>query len=508
MTTTKSASTPSSLPRPGRDAVSLHSQHGDTASSRVWRFLDDDDDDDTDDVHHLHAHNDDDALQPFLDDELPPLYADVVAESEAERAAETRQLAAQSLPRADAGGSSNNNNTTTTTTTTINDGSDDGVVTLGSTGGATFLFTGGELQTTRQVLEPALDDDPVLLARTVRTWADQPPRPFVRLRGTHKQTVDRGGGKKETKEVVDFDVQVDLTPYLYADARQRTCWRVLRTVDNRERVRRGTVFRYQAADAAGAATARRAAAGDLEGQPLVLDAVAPADDDAAAGAASKPSLEAWCRRYCADPSTLKAFVLRRRVTGFDAQQVRAQLTQLVQRTNYRGHLTVTCPVYETELTVLNSHRINRWRLSPWIRLLCIVTLLIVFTWPYLFFVTKRYEVARVDWPFSRLRPRRQRRGDEEGDDGPQDDDNNNNTHEVTYVSLSEAQWYNLWGRAIEQAVLAKRQGTLDQEDLRRAEGAAPTFGALTAGDRVLDYVAAGISAMSHTNRQFGWGGDC
>ncbi|KAJ1324099.1 hypothetical protein MN608_10159 [Microdochium nivale] len=43
------------------------------------------------------------------------------------------------------------------------------------------------------------------------------------------------------------------------------------------------------------------------------------------------------------------------------------------------------------------------------------------------------------------------------------------------VSISEEQWYNMWARTIWRAVLARRQGTLHQQDLAEAEQQAPAF---------------------------------
>jgi hypothetical protein len=175
----------------------------------------------------------------------------------------------------------------------------------------------------------------------------------------------------------------------------------------------------------------------------------------------------------------------RRVVGFDEEKVRQKLESLVRNTNYHGHLNITFPVKDQYVHVFNEAKINRWRLTTWIYWLCIFTLMFVFTWPYLFFRTKRFEVVSVDWSFSQL-----------GQDGRK-----------KYVSISEDQWYNLWGRAIHRAVLEKRQSTLDQQDLIAAEGAAPVFGNAVV-DGAMGVFRAGVSAMNEVNRQLGWGGDC
>ncbi|CAK7566046.1 MAG: hypothetical protein SEPTF4163_003979 [Sporothrix epigloea] len=435
--TSKKDGLPLLRPDADADALSLHSTHQDTDFDRVGsstsRSIN---------RHAAFLDADDDAPELFLDnDDLPPLYSDVVNQAEQDG------TPPQSATPSRTGHVHNSPNT----------------------GRFRYPSTiAGEPQKWRyDVALPSggstLDNDVQQLVRTVKKWAQIPPRPYVQLRGTHSQTVDKDG-KKETREVVDFDVKVELTPYLYSDPRSYQSWCTLRTPDDCERTRRGTVFRCQAPG--------------LRGPPRLGD-VERAD---------KPSLEDWCRRYCEDTSKLRTFQLERRMTGFDYKRVRSMMETLVGRTNYRGRLQVSFPVDEVGQVYYSEHRFNHWRLSRWIQALCVLTLMIVFTWPYLFFATKRYQVVTVDWPFSRFT-----------DQGRKE-----------YVSLSEEQWYNLWARAITNGVLGKRQATLDQEDLRRAEGAEPTFSSTgnTTVDGALGFVRAGINAMNQVNRQMGWGGDC
>ncbi len=308
-------------------------------------------------------------------------------------------------------------------------------------------------------LDRRLDEDPRLLQSHVEYWASVPPRPYVKVTGTHRESVDKNG-KKETKTVTDFDIQIELTPYLYLDATNRISWRELRTVDNGEKTRRGTIFKARA-----------------PGSTQSIEV----------GGDAKPTLLEWCHMYCASHAGLKAFSLRRRVVGFDEAKAKKLIESLVRGTNYRGHLSITFPVKDELVEVYNECRTNRGRLTTWVQWVCMLTLLFIFTWPYLFFRTKRFEVVAADWPFSRPKSY----GGKE------------------YVSLSEDQWYNLWGRALSKAVLGKQQGTLDQHDLTAAEGAEPTFNTESASvNGALNVLRAGVNAMNEVNRQFGWGGDC
>ena len=303
----------------------------------------------------------------------------------------------------------------------------------------------------------SFDDHPKVLEQHVEWWSQSPPRPFVRLHGTHSQHVENNG-KKERKTVTDFDVQVELTPYLYSDAVNRVAFREIRTAENSDKVHRGTVF------------AKRA-----DGVSQSIEVGLPA----------KPTLEEWCHRYHASHAGLKCFAVKRRMVGFDQEKVRQKLDSLVRSTKYRGHLDITFPVKDQYVRVYNDTKVNRWRFTTWIVWLCVFTCMFLFTWPYLFFRTKRFEVVSVDWAYSLL-----------GEDGRK-----------KYVSVNEDQWYNLWGRAINRAVLEKRQAVLDQQDLITSEGAQPVFGNV-AVDNAVGFLRAGVSAMNEVNRQFGWGGDC
>ncbi|KAF3347118.1 hypothetical protein VdG2_04860 [Verticillium dahliae VDG2] len=88
-------------------------------------------------------------------------------------------------------------------------------------------------------IDRRLDADPSFLQRHIEACAAIPPRAFVRLRGTHTEPVRRGD-KTERQTHVDFDVRLELTPFLYSDIATHTSWRTLRTADNFAKVRRGT----------------------------------------------------------------------------------------------------------------------------------------------------------------------------------------------------------------------------------------------------------------------------
>jgi len=305
-------------------------------------------------------------------------------------------------------------------------------------------------------INSSLDNSPSRLQRQIEYWALTPPRPYVHIRGTHQATVDNRG-KKERKAITDFDISIELTPYLYSDAINGVSWRELRTVDNSEKTRRGTVFRKRAPGAT---------------------------KHIEVGLAEKPTLSEWCHRYCASHAGLKRFTLERRIVGFDEARVREYLVTMIRATNYRGSLQIDFPVKNSLITVYNDCKTQRWRLTAWVVWIFYLTFLWIFTWPYLFFREKKFEVAVAEWPYSRA-------------------DANGN---LRYVSISEDHWYNMWGRAIQRAVLQRRQGPLTQQDLISLQGLEPTFDSAILNGAA-DLLRAGVSAMNEVNRQLGWGYD-
>jgi hypothetical protein len=379
------------------DAVSLHTQPGDRAYH--------------DDV-------------PELNDDMPPLYSDIEPESAAN---------APLLPAI--------HNPSYVLDIVANDGTHFQKVDANT--GAEFF------------INSCLDKDPKTLERQIQLSASKPPRPSVRVLGTHSQTVQEKG-KSEKKTITDFDVSVELTPYLFYDAARGKSLTQLRTVENTEKTRRGTVLPWPA-----------------PGVKQDIEISSP-----------KPTLAEWCHRYCASHASVKSFVLKREVVGFDEEKMKQKLETLVRGTNYRGKVTITFPVRDDYTVIYSDSKVNRWRLTPWIVWLCYLSFMWLLTWPFLFFSTKRFEVAVAEWPFS-----------VKEDDGTK-----------RYVSMSEDHIYNLWGRAISRAVLDKRQGTLDQEDLIASQNAPEEpFGAALEG--APGFLRAGINAITAVSRQLGWGGD-
>jgi hypothetical protein len=127
---------------------------------------------------------------------------------------------------------------------------------------------------------PRYDADPVILEEAVRALATEAPYPLVYLMGTHRETVKRGD-KKETKDITDFRIVIDLQRYI------RTAEMTLRMVENGEKTYRGSITKCRA-----------------PGYKQDIEVGTP-----------RPELREWCHRYCASPRMLRVFRLRRVVSN-------------------------------------------------------------------------------------------------------------------------------------------------------------------------------------------------
>ncbi|KAG9252173.1 uncharacterized protein F5Z01DRAFT_235110 [Emericellopsis atlantica] len=300
-------------------------------------------------------------------------------------------------------------------------------------------------------IDRRLDVDPVFLKDHIDRLAIIPPRPHVHIRGTHNSSVRKADGKTERREIVDFDIHIELTHLLYEDIHSRTPFsHEIVTAGNFEKVRRGTVCTTRAPGFGGSGGAAE------EGTPDVAE---------------------WCRRYCTAKNGLKSFGLERTVSGWDFDALQTKLEGLVRSTNYRGKLEISFPVQNGKVEIYNECRTNRWRLTKWIEMIFVLTLMFIFSWPWLYFRTAKWEVVTAQWRFSVTDAQGRRR----------------------YATVSEDRWYNMWARPISRAVLGRRQGTLDQGDLNRED--APRE------EGFAGVVQAGVDAMGVVNRSFGWGGN-
>lgn len=197
---------------------------------------------------------------------------------------------------------------------------------------------------------------------------------------------------------------------------------------------------------------------------------------------------------------LRIFRLHREVLGFDETFLKNRIEGMIRSTNYRGQLSITFPVENQNVDIYTFNRINQWRLKNWVCWIFYLSFLWIFTWPYLFFATKRYMVVKAEWPFSKV------------------DANGNKT----FTSISEERWFEEWHVGIRRLVLDRFEGEASYEQLRGviARPADPPIpGTIRTGHMGVDnavgllqqgfQVASAISRGDSLGRglQGGWGYD-
>ncbi|KAH6876365.1 hypothetical protein B0T10DRAFT_448526 [Thelonectria olida] len=320
------------------------------------------------------------------------------------------------------------------------------------------------------------DADPGFLESWVDYMATLPPSPYIHIVGTHKETKRDKDGKRNREQVTDFRIMVSLQNYLWPNFDPYGPNAMsLTTAESGDKTYRGTVLKERA--------------------PGVKR-------DIEVGHA-KPDLREWCHRYCARATATKVFRLSRTVTGMDEQLLRSRLKGLIRSTNYKGKLAIEFPVADRAVDIYSSSRLNNWRLTSWIRWFMYLSFLWIFSWPVLFFTTKRYHVVRAEWPFSQTDAQGQKR----------------------YTTVSEEQWISRYGPAVRQLCLDRYDGlagdsylnqVLDRGETRpsnnaQIDGRAALSVAKAAfsGGR-FDAVSGASSLMRFvggSNDQVGWGFD-
>jgi hypothetical protein len=271
------------------------------------------------------------------------------------------------------------------------------------------------VEETVNLMDSQLDSDPLKLEEVILASAKTLPTPYIYIMGTHKETIKRGD-KQETKHITDFRIVLNMQHYLTQGYPGRNPFFSLHTPDNGEKTHRGSVMKCRAPGA---------------------------EQDIEVGA-PKPTLTEWCHRYCASPRLLRIFRLQRTVPGMDTMFLKNRIEGLITATNYRGHINITFPVEDRNLDIYTSNFVNRWRLNTWIRWAFYLSFLWIFTWPYLFFMTKRYAVVRAEWPFSVT----------------------NEHGRKTYISVSEEEWFEKWYVAVKRLVLDRYQGEANEDMMK------------------------------------------
>ncbi|KAL8946192.1 MAG: hypothetical protein Q9222_007383 [Ikaeria aurantiellina] len=177
---------------------------------------------------------------------------------------------------------------------------------------------------TTTYISRSLTSDPAACQSFIEGQILIPPRPMVRMIGSHIETRIRDK-KEEKTRVTDFDIRVAFGRLLAHE------WARSKIVDNAQKTYRGGIFKQ-------------------------VDPRAKAHSEAASMA---PSLKEWCHRFCASSAGAKSFTVSRKVTDFEYYTVTNRLTEALRGTNYRGHINITYPVYDRSTIITSDHWMNR-----------------------------------------------------------------------------------------------------------------------------------------------------
>jgi hypothetical protein len=290
--------------------------------------------------------------------------------------------------------------------------------------------------------------------------AKYPPIFTARIRGTHSETIHKKD-KKEKTTVTDFDIRLDMTHLLVPNSRTPENLRIqgLRHVFPQDKVHRG--YRTKS--------------------------IGPED--------LEPGADVAIEGYISSPYPVRHFTLRRQILYHDSSALEKLLLSLVGSTNYRGHFQVSFPISHNRVTVYSPCWQNRLRDKIWLRWIFYLTFLWIFSWPYLWFVTRRWEVVVTQFPYSCSPACGNRK----------------------FVTKSENDFFEEWRPSLRRAVLGKRQGWIDEEyklateDALRLAGSSELNRAPSTGNAVADgalgFLQHAVTVGRDVAMAGGWGAD-
>lgn len=310
---------------------------------------------------------------------------------------------------------------------------------------------------------PDFSESSSALQEMLEEQAKYPPVFTARIIGTHSETVQRKD-KKETTTVTDFDVRLDMTHLLVRGPHVPNYLQIhgWLQANAEERV-------YQ-----GQRTKRMVSADREPGTDIAATVI---------------------EDYTTSRYPVRSFMLRRQMFNFDEAALEHLLSSLVGSTNYRGHTKISFPVTRNRVTVYSPCWQNKLRDKTWLRWIIYLTFLWIFTWPYLWFVTRRWEVLVAPFPYSCCPDCGNRR----------------------FIVKSEKAFFEEWRSSLRRAILGKKQGWIDEE-YRLATEEALRQGHPTAGGRnpstgnavadgALGFLHAAVTARRDVAMAGGWGAD-
>ena len=341
----------------------------------------------------------------------------------------------------------------------------------------------GEISDTTYRIDERLNDPDELHDYIVKYLSVVPPKCFVRVKGTHVDSTRRQNKEDVEKRIIDFDIVYSLrsqlprpSPAADSNAVEIAGW-APHVAAAYEHVHRGSWRKSTLADYG------------VFLRDLESPAFPPLD------------LRGWCHDFCESRSRLKSFRVTRNVLGLDEEFLRIRLEQLIRSTKYCGALEITFPTQDKHIDIYNPSWINEWR-NGWIRYIFYFSSLWIITWPLLFFLTKRWDVYRVDWRFSYKQTT---------DDGT----------EILIKHINEATWLDNRKQQITELALSRYQGDATDLPWDLGRGTRPRGPAIEyrnveqAATRLIGATSVVMPLQRGSpgnwgallNRSDGWGGD-
>ncbi|GES65257.1 hypothetical protein ATEIFO6365_0010018300 [Aspergillus terreus] len=240
-------------------------------------------------------------------------------------------------------------------------------------------------------LSPSLSEDASALHSLITRQAQVPPRLCLTVRGAHTETRSRPNRKEnDTETIIDFEFQIDLTPYFVAPPDQQDQWHELRVVSDDDGIKTYRGGRCRSRSPRHGADKRSH-----------FSAIDQDEETALVGNdRSGPGLMGWCERFCEERG-VKSFTYTRRVVGLDVSILRSILTSHIRSLNYQGNIRISANLTNKSIVVYSPHWINRLRNHGFLYYFCILAQLWILTWPVIWWLERRYTVVESDWFVSR-----------------------------------------------------------------------------------------------------------
>lgn len=149
------------------------------------------------------------------------------------------------------------------------------------------------------------------------------------------------------------------------------------------------------------------------------------------------------------------FTIYRELKGFDSQAMRNILDSHIRELNYRGTINQCFTQAHSSVTIYSPHWINRLRTNKFVWWIVVILQLWIITWPIIWLMEKRYEIAFTRWNASL------------------DPDTDSSLIKCYAQNRNESALAEWWAPAVKQAAWTRRSGDnnlLSRLDAERVQG--------------------------------------